>query len=106
MIEEAERPGDGGGRRVVADVMRDRVREGRGAREQRNSRHGWGLVMEKASRKGVRILPVDSEHSAIFQCLEGQRREYVKRIVPDGVGRTLSGCCRLKRWRKCRWKKP
>ncbi|MBP9021029.1 MAG: 1-deoxy-D-xylulose-5-phosphate reductoisomerase, partial [Syntrophobacterales bacterium] len=35
-----------------------------------------GLVMEKASRKGVRILPVDSEHSAIFQCLEGQRREY------------------------------
>lgn len=45
-----------------------------------------GLVMEKASRKGVRILPVDSEHSAIFQCLEGQRREYVKRIVLTASG--------------------
>ncbi|GAI59381.1 unnamed protein product, partial [marine sediment metagenome] len=29
------------------------------------------LVVEKAASKGVMILPVDSEHSAIFQCLEG-----------------------------------
>ena len=38
------------------------------------------LVMEMAARKGVRILPVDSEHSAIFQCLQGQpppRRLYL-----------------------------
>jgi len=31
------------------------------------------LVMAKAAEKGVRILPVDSEHSAIFQCLETSR---------------------------------
>ena len=30
------------------------------------------LVMGRAAAKGVRILPVDSEHSAIFQCLAGQ----------------------------------
>ncbi|HWL54781.1 MAG TPA: 1-deoxy-D-xylulose-5-phosphate reductoisomerase [Chthoniobacteraceae bacterium] len=33
-----------------------------------------GIVMEAARRKGVNILPVDSEHNAIFQCLEGARR--------------------------------
>lgn len=33
---------------------------------------GGGLVMEMARRNNVRILPVDSEHSAIFQCLQGQ----------------------------------
>lgn len=32
---------------------------------------GGAFVMEAAARKGVRILPVDSEHSAIFQCLQG-----------------------------------
>ena len=32
---------------------------------------GGGLVMEEAKRHGVSILPVDSEHSAIFQCLQG-----------------------------------
>ena len=33
-----------------------------------------GFVMQMAAEKGVRILPVDSEHSAIFQCLQGQPR--------------------------------
>lgn len=32
---------------------------------------GGALVTEAARRKGVRLLPVDSEHSAIFQCLQG-----------------------------------
>ncbi len=31
------------------------------------------IVIKKAAEKGVRILPVDSEHSAIFQCLSGSR---------------------------------
>lgn len=31
---------------------------------------GGSLVMDAASKKGMRIIPVDSEHSAIFQCLE------------------------------------
>ena len=34
---------------------------------------GGALVMEEAARRGVPILPVDSEHSAIFQCLQGGR---------------------------------
>lgn len=32
---------------------------------------GGELVMKKAKEKGVKILPVDSEHSAIFQCFQG-----------------------------------
>lgn len=38
------------------------------------------IVMQKAADKGVNILPIDSEHSAIFQCIEGQRREDLKKI--------------------------
>ena len=38
------------------------------------------LVMSLAAEKGVPILPVDSEHSAIFQCLEGQDRRFLNRI--------------------------
>ena len=41
---------------------------------------GGALVTEAASRAGRRILPVDSEHSAIFQCLAGQRPETVARL--------------------------
>lgn len=33
---------------------------------------GGAVVMDAVSRAGVRLLPVDSEHSAIFQCLQGQ----------------------------------
>jgi 1-deoxy-D-xylulose-5-phosphate reductoisomerase len=39
------------------------------------------VVMEAARRKGVRVLPVDSEHSAIFQCLEGQDPQSVRRLI-------------------------
>ncbi|MCM3745974.1 1-deoxy-D-xylulose-5-phosphate reductoisomerase [Paenibacillus pasadenensis] len=44
------------------------------------------LVMEAAKRKGVSILPVDSEHSAIFQCLNGERREDVRGITLTASG--------------------
>jgi len=44
------------------------------------------LVMEKARQRGVKILPVDSEHSAIFQCMEGYRRQDVKRIILTASG--------------------
>jgi 1-deoxy-D-xylulose-5-phosphate reductoisomerase len=43
-------------------------------------------VLRKASEKGIRILPVDSEHSAIFQCLQGNQREEVKRIILTASG--------------------
>ena len=39
------------------------------------------LVMETARSSGRRVLPVDSEHNAIFQCLEGQDPSTVKRLI-------------------------
>ena len=39
------------------------------------------LVMATAERMGGRVLPVDSEHNAIFQCLEGQDPSSVKRLI-------------------------
>lgn len=44
------------------------------------------IVMESARLKGVRILPVDSEHSAVFQCLAGHRSEDVRRIILTASG--------------------
>ncbi len=44
------------------------------------------LVLRKATGKGVKIIPVDSEHSAIFQCLQGNRREDVRRIILTASG--------------------
>ncbi len=44
------------------------------------------LVMEAALKRGVKILPVDSEHSAIFQCLAGQDRGGVRRLVLTASG--------------------
>jgi 1-deoxy-D-xylulose-5-phosphate reductoisomerase len=44
------------------------------------------LVMEEVRRQGVRMLPVDSEHSAIFQALEAGRKEDVARIILTASG--------------------
>ncbi len=44
------------------------------------------LVVEKAKTMGVNILPVDSEHGAIFQCLQGQNREDVRKIILTASG--------------------
>ena len=44
------------------------------------------LVMNRAADKGVRIVPVDSEHSAIFQCLQGQRFQDLERILLTASG--------------------
>jgi 1-deoxy-D-xylulose-5-phosphate reductoisomerase len=44
------------------------------------------LVMQMARKRGVMIMPVDSEHSAIFQCLQGHRRQDVKRIILTASG--------------------
>ena len=44
------------------------------------------LVMREVRRRGVALLPVDSEHSAIFQALAGQRREDVARLVLTASG--------------------
>jgi 1-deoxy-D-xylulose-5-phosphate reductoisomerase len=44
------------------------------------------LVTREAERAGVELLPVDSEHSAIFQVLSGQRREDVARVILTASG--------------------
>jgi 1-deoxy-D-xylulose-5-phosphate reductoisomerase len=44
------------------------------------------LVIARAKQRGVAILPVDSEHSAIFQCLNGERRADVKSITLTASG--------------------
>jgi len=44
------------------------------------------LLFAHAKRSGAKLLPVDSEHSAIFQCLEGQARDRVAGIVLTASG--------------------
>lgn len=50
---------------------------------------GGELVMRRAAEKGVKILPVDSEHSAIFQCLQGGGRP--KKLLLTGSGGPFFG---------------
>lgn len=53
---------------------------------------GGALVMEAARRKQVKILPVDSEHSAIFQCLQGcPEKRALKRILLTASGGPFFG---------------
>jgi len=55
------------------------------------------LIMAEAKKRDVTIIPVDSEHSAIFQCLQGASVKDVRRLIVTGSGgpfrgrRTLSG---------------
>jgi 1-deoxy-D-xylulose-5-phosphate reductoisomerase len=49
------------------------------------------IVMREAAAKGVMVLPVDSEHNAIFQCLDGQRKrptsnEEIRRLILTASG--------------------
>jgi 1-deoxy-D-xylulose-5-phosphate reductoisomerase len=50
-----------------------------------------GIVTEAARRRGVAILPVDSEHNAIHQCLHGRARTELKRIVLTASGGPFRG---------------
>lgn len=52
---------------------------------------GGELVMEAARVSGARLLPVDSEHSAIFQALEGRRPEDVRRLILTASGGPFRG---------------
>ncbi|MDZ5001111.1 1-deoxy-D-xylulose-5-phosphate reductoisomerase, partial [Clostridium perfringens] len=49
------------------------------------------LVMKKAKEMGVEILPVDSEHSAIFQSLNGYNEEDVSKIILTASGGPFRG---------------
>lgn len=45
-----------------------------------------GVVTRRAAEKGVRIVPVDSEHSAVFQCLQGNDPQSVRRVILTASG--------------------
>jgi 1-deoxy-D-xylulose-5-phosphate reductoisomerase len=47
------------------------------------------LMQEEARKRGVQIFPVDSEHSAIFQSMEGHRREDIRRLILTASGGPL-----------------
>ena len=44
------------------------------------------LIMELAGEKNVRIIPIDSEHSAIWQCLQGNENNKVEKIILTASG--------------------
>ena len=50
-----------------------------------------GIVTEAARRRGVTILPVDSEHNAIHQCLHGRRDAELKRLILTASGGPFRG---------------
>jgi 1-deoxy-D-xylulose-5-phosphate reductoisomerase len=50
------------------------------------------LVNRLAAEKGIKILPIDSEHSAIFQCLQGEDRGAIRRIMLTASGGALRDC--------------
>lgn len=52
------------------------------------------LVMTAAKANKVRIIPVDSEHSAIFQCIRGNRRREIRRIILTASGGPFLGMTR------------
>lgn len=52
---------------------------------------GGSLVMSLAKEKGVNIYPVDSEHSAIFQCLQGNKRSQLSKIILTASGGPFFG---------------
>lgn len=50
-----------------------------------------GLIMPLAKKMGVSILPVDSEHSAIFQCLMGESHNAIEKIILTASGGPFRG---------------
>ena len=50
---------------------------------------GGDVIMSAAKRRGVDIMPIDSEHSAIMQCLEGERRQSVRNLIITCSGGAL-----------------
>ncbi|MBS1721594.1 MAG: 1-deoxy-D-xylulose-5-phosphate reductoisomerase [Armatimonadetes bacterium] len=50
-----------------------------------------GVVMPLVQRKGVTMTPIDSEHSAIFQCLQGYRADQVEKLMLTASGGPFRG---------------
>lgn len=52
---------------------------------------GGHIVMSEAAKKGVKIYPIDSEHSAIFQCLQGNNPKQLNKIILTASGGPFFG---------------
>ncbi len=52
---------------------------------------GGSIVMKEAKKHGVTIMPVDSEHSAIFQCLKGESHQDVEQLILTCSGGPFRG---------------
>jgi len=50
-----------------------------------------GLIMSDAAKMNVEILPVDSEHNAILQCLNGEKKESLKNLILTASGGPFRG---------------
>ncbi len=55
---------------------------------------GGELVMKAASEHGVNIYPIDSEHSAVFQCLQGNKRSQLNKMILTASGGPFFGYSR------------
>ena len=55
---------------------------------------GGQFIMGAAAEKGVDILPIDSEHSAVFQSLQGSDRKRIRKIILTASGGAFRGCSR------------
>lgn len=49
------------------------------------------IIMPLAKERGVKILPVDSEHSAIFQCIQGEGKEGISKLILTASGGPFRG---------------
>ena len=47
---------------------------------------GGDLIMNAVKKYGVKLFPIDSEHSAILQCLQGHRKEDLRKLIITGSG--------------------
>ena len=64
------------------------------------------LIMPLAEESGVRILPVDSEHSAIFQSLNGEDRKQIAKDPSDSFRRSFPRKDSGQIWSMSVWKTP
>ncbi|HHU70275.1 MAG TPA: 1-deoxy-D-xylulose-5-phosphate reductoisomerase [Thermoanaerobacterales bacterium] len=49
------------------------------------------LIITESKKRDVEILPIDSEHSAIFQCIEGNKHEHIDRLILTASGGPFRG---------------
>lgn len=54
------------------------------------------VVMPRVAEKGVKMTPIDSEHSAVFQCLQGYRSDQVEKLILTASGGPFRGWTRAR----------